>query len=166
MGGDGATIERVRVLTLPLKRYSALSIGWALAPLAFAGVACAVPWLLVRFSPLALALQYGFSLVCHQRPDRSFFLFAGTVAVCTRCLGIYLGAAIGLVFRVPRQVAWRLLLATTATSAIDFLAELSGLHRNWMFARFALGLALGTAAAMLVTSSTDEVNIPTQAEAA
>jgi len=33
------------------------------------------------------------SLVCHQRPERSFWMWSAQMPVCARCAGIYLGAA-------------------------------------------------------------------------
>jgi hypothetical protein len=49
---------------------------------------------------------------------------------------------------------------------VDWLAESGGIHGNWMFARFAMGVALGATAAMLVIASIDKAKIPTQARAA
>ena len=126
---------------------------WAVVPLALAATACAVPWLLIHSAELGFALQRGFALVCHQHGERSFALFSGTVAVCARCLGIYLGAAAGLLLRVPRNVAWKWLVAAVAMNCVDWLAEFGGLHANWMIPRFALGVALGVAGAMLVVAS-------------
>ena len=37
------------------------------------------------------------SLLCHQRPDRSFFLWGSQMPVCARCLGIYAGAALAAI---------------------------------------------------------------------
>jgi uncharacterized membrane protein len=139
---------------------------YAIVPATLAVVAIAVPWMLAHWPEIGLALQRGFALVCHQRPERSFILFGGRVAVCARCLGIYIGAAVGLLIVVARQVAWRLLLAAVSINAIDWLAELSGLHGNWIAARFLLGLTVGATAAMLVIASIDKIKIPTQAKAA
>ena len=139
---------------------------WALGPAALASAAIATPWLVFHSPAIGLALQRGFALVCHQQAERSFFLFGGTVAVCARCLGIYLGAALGMLVRVRRELAWRLLLGAATINFIDWLVELAGLHGNWMLARFALGLTLGAAAAMLVAENMEHVKIPTQARTA
>ena len=141
---------------------------YAIAPAALGLVAIATPFFLhstpLHSTPLlGFVLQRGFALVCHQQPERSFFLFGGSVAVCARCVGIYLGAAVGLLVCVPRRVAMQLLMVTVTVNAIDWCAELAGLHGNWMLARFALGVALGTAAAMVVASALER---PTQANTA
>lgn len=138
---------------------------WAFVPVMLACAAIAWPWLFAHSPELALALQRAFALVCHQQAERSVALFGGTVAVCARCLGIYLGAAVGLLVRVSRSVAWRWLIAAVASNLVDWLAEAVGVHGNWMFARFALGIALGATAAMMVASF-EVLGIPTQAKEA
>ena len=128
--------------------------SWALIPIALLSIALAVPYLLTHsFVTLAFVLRHGFALVCHQRPERSFWIFGAPVAVCARCLGIYLGAAIGLLMRTSRSIAMRLLIVAAVINALDGMTELAGLHGNWMAVRFALGLALGAAGALLISSS-------------
>jgi len=62
--------------------------------------------------------------------------------------------------RAPRRVARRWLFVAGLVNAADWFAEFAGLHGNWMFARFALGIALGVAAAVLLVASE---KTPTQA---
>ena len=82
------------------------TVSWyAIAPAALGLVAIATPFFLHSLPMLGFALQRGFALVCHRQPERSFFWFGGSVAVCARCLGIYLGAAVGLLMCVPRRIA-------------------------------------------------------------
>ena len=127
----------------------------ALAPAALAVLAVAAPYLLTHGGAGAwFVLERGFALVCHQRPERSFVLFGAPVAVCARCLGIYLGAAIGLLLRTSRRIALGLLLLAAALNVADVVAELGGLHGNWMLLRFALGVLLGAAGTLLIGSST------------
>jgi hypothetical protein len=73
---------------------------------AFVGAATAWPMALL-LAPVAAArpqpsgLGFGFafvlyaagSLICHQRPERSFHLLGTQLPVCARCMGIYAGAA-------------------------------------------------------------------------
>ncbi len=146
-----------------MRRHAGLN---SLVPIGLACAAIASPWLLMHSPVLGLALRRGFALVCHQRPDRSLVLLGGTVAVCARCLGIYLGVALGALVRVAHQFAMRLFLAVGVINLIDWLAELSGLHGNWMFARFAVGFALGAACRDAGVASIDEVKVPAQAKAA
>ena len=130
------------------------TLKWfAILPATFAVVAVAVPVLMVRVPEIGFALQRGFALVCHQQPDRSFFLFGGSVAVCSRCLGIYLGATAGLVLRAWRPTALRWLTIAVSASVVEWATEIAGLHGNWMWMRFGLGFAVGAAAAMLVLST-------------
>jgi uncharacterized membrane protein len=125
-----------------------------LVPVALLGSVLAVPYFLTHdFGPVGVALQRGFALVCHQRPERSFWIFGGPVAVCARCLGIYLGATVGLLVRTTRSIALRLLIVATLINALDAVTEVAGLHGNWMGVRFGLGLALGAAGALLISSS-------------
>lgn len=47
-------------------------------------------------------------LICHQRPERSFFLAGHQLPVCARCTGLYLSAAVGLVaWLVLKAGGWR-----------------------------------------------------------
>ena len=90
---------------VPLQSGSAVLVmcwnSWMLLPLALVCAAMAAPYFLTHgFLAIGLALERGFALVCHQRPERSLWIFGAHVAVCSRCLGIYLGAAFGLLFRM------------------------------------------------------------------
>jgi uncharacterized membrane protein len=64
---------------------------------------------LCKKPPGISALSYlFFQPVCHQDPARSFWLAGMPLPVCARCLGIYLGAFLGLlVFGLMRGVATR-----------------------------------------------------------
>jgi uncharacterized membrane protein len=118
-----------------------------------AAVVAAPDFLTDGFPAIGFALYRGFAIVCHQRPERSFWISGASVAVCSRCLGIYFGAAAGLLFRASRRIAMRLLIAATAFNLFDAMTELAGLHGNWLLIRFACGLLLGTAGALLISSA-------------
>ena len=127
---------------------------WTLVPLTFVAAVIAAPYFLTHgFLAIGLAVERGFAIVCHQRPERSFWISGGSMAVCSRCLGIYLGAAVGLLLRASRRIALRLLIAAAALNLFDAMTELAGLHGNSLAIRFAFGLLLGATAALLVSSA-------------
>jgi len=127
---------------------------WAPAPVFLACASIAAPFLCSRgFLALGWALQRGFALVCHQEPERSFCIFNSHVAICSRCLGIYLGAGLGLLFSMSRIIALQLLMVAAAFNLLDAATEVAGLHGNWSRVRFGLGLLFGTAAALVVRSA-------------
>lgn len=96
-------------------------------------------------------------LVCHQLPQRTFHLAAGPVAVCARCLGLYVGAVAGGVAALIGTRVWprdrvRSALALAALPTIVTLAA------EWLLRwpltnviRFAAALPLGLLAAWVVT---------------
>src|SRR5689334_9386781 len=78
-------------------------------PLLFWAISAAIVMFLVSLivvAPLAAAnghgeiagaIYRGFSVICHQRPDRSYFIDGHKLGVCSRCTGIYAGFALTLI---------------------------------------------------------------------
>ena len=105
------------------------------------------------------ALYAAAHLVCHQLPDRTFHVSAGPLAVCARCLGLYLGAAGGgASARLSRSKPFRPATRTArATVAVAALPTLLTLVAEWLLRwpvtnaiRFAAAVPLGAAAAWVV----------------
>jgi uncharacterized membrane protein len=110
------------------------SIGRALASLlpalavAWAGLILAAPWLGSAghggqgAAWLSASAYWLGSLVCHQRPERSFHLAGAQLPVCARCTGLYVSGAAGVMLawwcRRPRRVisfsAWQTPLVLAA----------------------------------------------------
>lgn len=65
----------------------------------------------------ALPIYHAFSLVCHQLPERSFFIAGHPFAVCARCFGLYAGFT----------------LATIAYPLVRSLKETDAPPRKWLF---------------------------------
>jgi uncharacterized membrane protein len=82
-----------------------------------------------------------FSWICHQRPERSWHVAGYPLAVCVRCLGVYLGALAGAVVGRPFSRRWALTAA--AVLAGEWLAEAAGLAGSPEGVRFATGLTAG-----------------------
>src|SRR6266404_9479319 len=56
------------------------------------GMITGAPLALARgHNSLALVIYGAFSHLCHQLPDRSFFIAGHQFAVCARCTGLYVG---------------------------------------------------------------------------
>jgi uncharacterized membrane protein len=94
--------------------------------------------------------------ICHQRPERSFFVFGRQVAVCARCSGLYLGAGltapVGLALAVPvsaMRARWLLGLAAIPTGVTWTLEFVVGMPFS-NSARAIAALPLGCVAAWLV----------------
>jgi uncharacterized membrane protein len=111
-----------------------LALALMLAPLA-------APLLGTSHPLAALLIRNFFSRLCHQEASRSFVVDGSAVAVCVRCLGIYWGAALGMVVRL-RRARW-LLIAAVVLNLVDVASEAMHWHGNLSLVRFFLGLMLG-----------------------
>ena len=113
-------------------------------PRSFILFALVSAWLLLIVFPCLLpgtplasgAVYYFFSQVCHQIPDRSFHWAGSQMAVCHRCLGVYLGFWLGALLWPwlghPRR--WlldrpRLLLAPATVLLLNVLTPNSPIDR-------------------------------------
>jgi uncharacterized membrane protein len=106
---------------------------------------------------LAATIYHAFSHVCHQLPERSFFIKGHSFAVCARCTGIYAGFAVATVLfplaRSLRQTeapARKWLFIAAAPLAIDFAIEFSGIGHNTHSSRLFTGAMLGGVAVFYV----------------
>ena len=106
---------------------------------------------------VGLTIYKSFSYVCHQIPERSFFIFGHQFAVCARCTGLYAGFTVATVcyplVRSLRQIEapprkW--LFIAAAPLAIDFALGYLGIWANTHSSRFATGALLGAVAVFYV----------------
>src|SRR5271156_6334489 len=107
----------------------------ALAPLA-------APLLAPTHPLTTLLIRSFFSRLCHQDPARSFVIGGSSVAVCVRCLGIYCGVALGMLLRLGKGWAIRLLTVAMLLNLLDVGSEVLHWHGNMPVTRFWLGLLL------------------------
>lgn len=98
----------------------------------------------------ALLLYRGFSLICHQRSERSFYWCGSPLAVCVRCTGIYSGAILGgLLYpvwqglAVQRLPARRYLFGALLLLLLDWSVGVTGLVQHYSTSRLATGLLAG-----------------------
>lgn len=97
-----------------------------------------------------------FSGLCHQQPDRSFWINGQPMAVCTRCFGIYSGLFTGLLAgpilgkMIPRSFLKKLLLVTLILNIVDVAGNMAGFWSNTLLSRSALGFLLAVSAGLLL----------------
>jgi uncharacterized membrane protein len=95
------------------------------------------------------ALDAWFSFQCHREAERSF----AASAVCTRCLGIYVGLALGALLVRPRlgpkaHLAW--MLGAALALILDVSSEALGWRAPSATLRFVTGFALAYPAAVSI----------------
>jgi hypothetical protein len=120
--------------------FSAASAAWAVLLLA-APLAASRPHASKLASVLIVGVYSIGRLVCHQRPERSYHVWAAQMPVCARCAGIYFGAAVAAVFAASFRNGALALRASAGRSA-----ERLALHRP----RVALALAVAPTLITLV----------------
>lgn len=151
---------------MPIVRraYAGAAVAWV-ATLPFATYAATSVHASALTHAFAFAVYLLGSLVCHQKPERSFHLWAAQLPVCARCTGIYVGAAMAVLgvmvaqpFRAARADARVVLFAcvipTIATLAFEWTTGV--MPSNAI--RFAAGLPLGVMVSWLVLSHPAQVN--------
>jgi uncharacterized membrane protein len=122
--------------------------------------------LLVLAAPLAAATGHtdiargiysAFSALCHQLPERSYFIDGHKLAVCSRCTGIYAGFALTLLayplirsLRATATPPRKWLVLATLPLLIDFSLTFFGLWENTHTSRLITGFLLGSAAVFYV----------------
>jgi len=104
-------------------------------------------------------------MICHQRPDRSFFWDGHQFPVCARCTGLYLSAAIGVTGwvvikmrggRRPRPIdprtARTLAIATALPTFFSLATGALGVWDGSNITRALLSLPLGAVAGVVVAA--------------
>jgi uncharacterized membrane protein len=133
--------------------FSALIIA---APIAAAG----------HHDQFAATIYQAFGFLCHQLPERSFFILDHKFAVCSRCTGLYSGFVVTLALYPllkslrrsdlpPRK--W--LIAAAIPLLIDFSVTFFGLWENIPTTRFLTGLLLGSVTVFYVMPGIVELSL-------
>src|SRR4051812_8161347 len=141
---DECTIGKSRVEgmqpvrpVLPIRlAFGALALLWP-AALAAATRIAALPQRGDAAYLLSAAVYFSAGLLCHQRPERSFYLWGTQFPVCARCAGIYAGAALGVIAELVRLKPQLVRLKADATSHAIRPAATSAFRRSSAFAAFA-----------------------------
>lgn len=102
------------------------------------------------------------SVICHQRPERSFHVWMAQLPVCARCTGIYLGAGLAAMAAAPGWTGrrWRerpaaALLVAAVPSVITLVYEWTTGSMVPNIARAAAGAPLGGALALVLLAAAE-----------
>jgi uncharacterized membrane protein len=141
-------------LSRPLAMWLIVAVG----SLAILALIIAAPLALGAGRPfLGLTIYQSFSYVCHQLPERSYFIGGHTLAVCSRCLGLYAGFALATILyplvRSLRQTeapARKWLFLAAAPLAVDFSLTFLGIWENTHSSRLITGALLGAVSVFYV----------------
>jgi uncharacterized membrane protein len=115
---------------------------------------------------LAIAFIYAVgSVICHQLPERSFFLAGSPLPVCARCTGLYLGGLCGIgawllskiarrwrAFSVSGSRALRLVAITALPTVVSVATAVTGVWDGSNLLRAAMAFPLGLTAGAVVAS--------------
>jgi len=106
--------------------------------------------LLVEILPPVSFLCYSIlKPLCHQAPERSFFLAGYKMGLCTRCTGIFGALAVfsilTLILNPRKGLPFWLFLILLAPMAIDGTAQVMGLWKTPNVPRFFTGILAGFA---------------------
>ena len=118
-----------------------------------------------QHSILSGTLYQAFSYVCHQQPERSFFIAGQPLTVCARCTGVYAGFALTtLLYPLftslrrtnPPERKWVVIAA--APLAIDFGLGLLGIWENTHWSRFITAALFGSVVVFYVMPALAELS--------
>ena len=115
---------------------------------------------------LAFAIYRAFGTLCHQIPERSYFIDGHKLAVCARCTGIYAGFAFTLLLyplvRSLRNTATpprSLLIFAALPLAVDFSLTFFGIWENTHTSRLLTGLLLGSVTVFYIMPGIVELSV-------
>jgi uncharacterized membrane protein len=144
--------------------------GWLIVlggALVFVSLIIAAPLLAASgHSTSALSIYHAFSFLCHQLPDRSFFIDGHKLAVCSRCTGLYFGAALTLLaypllrsLRVAHPPDRKWLFAAAIPLLIDFFLTFLGIWENTHTTRFVTGFIFSSVVVFYVMPGVVELSL-------
>lgn len=106
----------------------------------------------IGYDGVAERLYAAYRPFCHQKAERSLFIFGGQMTVCARCFGIYAGAFVGSLAAAiaikkrdeARAISIYYVAAALLPLAIDGVTQLMGLRGSSEPLRLATGLLFGS----------------------
>lgn len=144
-------------------------IAWTItlvSALTVVSLIIAAPLLAAARNGWSISIYHAFSFLCHQLPERSFFLDGHKLAVCSRCSGLYAGATLTLLvypllrsLRVAHTPHRKWLFAAAVPLFIDFFLTFLGVWENTHTTRFITGFILSSVVVFYVMPGVVELSL-------
>ena len=116
---------------------------------------------------LAAALEWPWAQTCHRNPDRTLHVFGWLMPMCSRCMGLDVGFALGLIVAMPYRgpkLMWGWMAIAGALLLLEMWTQENGMHPIWHPTRFLTGALLaypiGVAIANVVLPSRRDATPP------
>ena len=116
------------------------------------------------FQDLSSPIYTFFSFLCHQLPERSINIEGHTIAVCSRCFGVYFGLLAGFLIYpfwrpideiMPLPRFW--LFLSLIPIGVDWALTIFGIWENTHLSRSVTGFILGIACATFIIPALVEI---------
>lgn len=111
------------------------------------------------------SIYHAFAALCHQLPERSYFIDGHKLAVCSRCTGLYAGFAFTMLLypliRPLKTIDWpprEWLILSAVPMAIDFGLTFFGIWENTHTSRLLTGILLGVVSVFYVMPGVAELS--------
>lgn len=152
-------IEKMRKQAIVVWLISALLVVFWMCLILLAPIAEAY-----NFTSVSNPVYTFFGFLCHQMPERSFYLVEHSFAVCSRCFGVYFGLLFGFALYPllrcienvePFPRIW--LFLALVPMVLDWSLGFFEIWENTHFTRFSTGLILGMACAVFMIPALVEI---------
>jgi len=115
---------------------------------------------------LATNIYRAFAVLCHQLPERSYFIAGHKLAVCSRCTGLYAGFVFTMLLypliRPIKTTIWpprEWLILAAVPMAIDFSLTFLDIWENTHTSRLLTGILLGSMSVFYVMPGLAELSL-------
>jgi len=120
---------------------------------------------LIQMDLLFAFLYAAGSVVCHQLPERSFFMDGRQLPVCARCTGLYVSGAAGFLgwciwkarrgwarIAVSRRLALAIVIGAAVPTGLSYVTGIAGIWDGSNVTRALLAVPLGLSAGAVVAA--------------
>lgn len=98
---------------------------------------------MTRKDKIWITLMRIFSNTCHQKANRSFFIYNYQFPICARCTGLLLGYFLGIIILCIGEISLTLSITFIVTMFIDWFIQYKGIKISNNYRRLFTGSLCG-----------------------